>query len=172
MNSIGDRVKTLRKSLNLSLTTFGARVGITAPNVLRIEQGSANATKNTLKAICSEFNVNYDWITKGEGPIFATIVSKPTKPAIEMLAEEYNLNEADKVILKTFLELPSSSRTAIQNAVKSIYLAMNKEAKTTKAKTKKASKIKEASESTALNGAPEEVSPIKEEKKEESSSQD
>ena len=135
MNSIGDRVKTLRKSLNLSLTAFGKRVGLAAPMVLRIEQGSTNVTKAILKSICSEFNVSYDWITKGEGPIFATTPISSNKPALEQLAEEYHLSDADKVILKTFLELPTPSRLAIQNALKTIDATMIKEAKTA-AKTK------------------------------------
>lgn len=162
MNSIGDRVKTLRKSLNLSLAAFGKRVGIAAPIVLRIEQGSTNVTKAILKNICAEFNVSYDWLTKGEGPIFATIPVASNKPALDVLAEEYHLNEADKIILKTFLELPTSSRLAIQNALKAIYTTMNKEAKSSKTKTAKTAPKKAPAKEEELKEIPEKSSEVKE----------
>lgn len=66
----GERVKEVRKSLGLTLEKFGARLGVTKQTVSRIENGVNNVTKQMTKAICREFNVDYAWLTTGEGEMF------------------------------------------------------------------------------------------------------
>lgn len=66
----GERVKEVRKSLGLTLEKFGARLGVTKQTVSRIENGVNNVTEQMTKAICREFNVDYAWITTGEGEMF------------------------------------------------------------------------------------------------------
>ena len=66
----GERVKEVRKSLGLSLEKFGARLGVTKQTVSRIENGVNNVTEQMTKAICREFNVDYAWLTTGEGEMF------------------------------------------------------------------------------------------------------
>ena len=66
----GERVKEVRKSLGLTLEKFGARLGVTKQTVSRIENGVNNVTEQMTKAICREFNVEYAWLTTGEGEMF------------------------------------------------------------------------------------------------------
>lgn len=66
----GERVKEVRKSLGLTLEKFGARLGVTKQTVSRIENGVNNVTEQMAKAICREFNVDYAWLTTGEGEMF------------------------------------------------------------------------------------------------------
>lgn len=66
----GERVKEVRKSLGLTLEKFGARLGVTKQTVSRIENGVNNVTEQMTKAICREFNVDYVWLTTGEGEMF------------------------------------------------------------------------------------------------------
>lgn len=66
----GERVKEIRKTLNLTLEKFGERVGVTKQTVSRIENGVNNLTEQMTKAICREFNVDYIWLTTGEGEMF------------------------------------------------------------------------------------------------------
>lgn len=66
----GERVKEVRKSLGLTLEKFGARLGVTKQTVSRIENGVNNVTEQMTKAICREFNVDYAWLTTGEGEMF------------------------------------------------------------------------------------------------------
>ena len=65
-----ERVKEVRKTLNLTLEKFGARLGVTKQTVSRIENGVNNVTEQMTKAICREFNVDYAWLTTGEGEMF------------------------------------------------------------------------------------------------------
>lgn len=66
----GERVKKVRKSLNLTLEKFGEKVGVTKQTVSRIENGVNNLTEQMIKSICREFNVDYIWLTTGEGEMF------------------------------------------------------------------------------------------------------
>ena len=63
----GERVKEIRKGLNLTLEKFGERVGVTKQTVSRIENGVNNLTDQMALAICSTFSVNEHWLRTGEG---------------------------------------------------------------------------------------------------------
>lgn len=70
MESIGSRVKAVRKVLNLTTTKFGERIGIKNPSVSMIETGKSNPSDRTILSICREFNVNENWLRTGEGEMF------------------------------------------------------------------------------------------------------
>ncbi len=66
----GERVKEVRKSLNLTLEKFGGKLGVGKTAISKIEKGENNLTEANVKAICREFNVDYIWLTTGEGEMF------------------------------------------------------------------------------------------------------
>jgi transcriptional regulator with XRE-family HTH domain len=64
------RIKTVRKSVGLTLEKFGERIGITASSVSAIEVGKNNPSEQTIRAICREFGVNEIWLRTGAGEMF------------------------------------------------------------------------------------------------------
>lgn len=66
----GERINMLRKHLDLTLEKFGERLGVTKVAISNIENGNRNVTEQMTKAICREFNVDYIWLTTGEGEMF------------------------------------------------------------------------------------------------------
>ncbi len=62
-----DRIRILRKELNLTLTQFSKKLGITHAALSNIENGKRNVTEQMRKSICREFNVDPIWLTTGEG---------------------------------------------------------------------------------------------------------
>ena len=66
----GERVKAIRKAKEMSMEQFGERIGnISKSTISNIENGNRNLTDLMLKSICSEFNVNEDWLRTGaSGP--------------------------------------------------------------------------------------------------------
>lgn len=64
------RLKELRKYLNLSQDSFGEKVGVTGGSISLLEKGKRNITEQMIKSICREFNVDYIWLTTGEGEMF------------------------------------------------------------------------------------------------------
>lgn len=64
---MSDRIKQIRVFLALSQADFGARIGITRSSVSKLESGENNPSEQTIKLICREFNINYDWLKYGTG---------------------------------------------------------------------------------------------------------
>lgn len=69
-----------------------------------------------LKLICSEFAVNEKWLIEGVGDMF--LETKETY--IDKLVQQYSLDEIDKKMLTTYIELPDEHRKIIKNYLMSI----------------------------------------------------
>lgn len=67
METIGDRIKQVRKENQLTIVKFGERIGISNPAVSMIESGKSNPSDQTIRSICREFKVNEIWLRTGEG---------------------------------------------------------------------------------------------------------
>lgn len=65
-----NRIKKLRKALNLTQTEFGARIGIKGNTVTGYETGIRSPSDAVVVSICREFNVNEDWLRTGDGEMF------------------------------------------------------------------------------------------------------
>lgn len=70
MDNIPERVKFVRKSAHLSQVEFGARLSVTGSAISNIEAGTRAITERMKLAICKEFNVDYGWLTTGQGEMF------------------------------------------------------------------------------------------------------
>lgn len=58
----GERIKQIRKSLDLTLEKFGEKLGVGKGAISALENGKRNLTDQMAKAICREYNVNYDYL--------------------------------------------------------------------------------------------------------------
>ena len=65
----GERVKAIRKELNMTLEQFGEKLGVTKTAISYVENNKRNLTKQMLLSICREFGVNEIWLRTGEGDI-------------------------------------------------------------------------------------------------------
>lgn len=116
MEDVGSRIKLLRKELDLSMKKFADRIGLTDGSIAHIEKGVNNPSERTLKLICSEFNVNYAWLTEGEGEMFVEVPDN----ILDQLIQEYNLEPENKPILKAYLEAKPEQRQSIIAFIDSI----------------------------------------------------
>jgi transcriptional regulator with XRE-family HTH domain len=67
---MNERLKELRKALNLNQLDFGEKIGLTNAAISKIEKGTNNLTEQNIKMICKEFNVSEDWLRTGNGEMF------------------------------------------------------------------------------------------------------
>lgn len=49
------------------MRAFAEKVGITSGSISLLESGRNQPSERTIRAICSEFNVNRTWLETGEG---------------------------------------------------------------------------------------------------------
>lgn len=111
MNNINNRVAELRKVLNLSMEKFGNKIGITRNSINAIEKGRNNPSEQTIMLICKAYNVSPLWIKEGIGDMFLDF----PKNELDRIAQDYALDETDKLLIETFLESSESDRKAIKN---------------------------------------------------------
>lgn len=111
MDDINIRITELRKVLNLSMEKFGNQVGITKSSINAIEKGRNNPSEQTIMLICKAYNVSPLWIKEGIGDMFLDF----PKTELDRIAQDYALDETDKLLIETFLESSESDRQAIKN---------------------------------------------------------
>ena len=70
MNTIGSRIRYLRKFLKMSQAEFAEKLGMNHAIVSVWELDKIDIGEKTLKAICYTFGVNENWLRTGEGEIF------------------------------------------------------------------------------------------------------
>jgi transcriptional regulator with XRE-family HTH domain len=113
---IYERIRELRKNhLKMSMEAFGNRLGVSRDTINNIEHNrlARPDQKMTLyKLICSEFNVNEDWLLNGTGPMCI----EPDVFSLDDFAKEHNATPLETEILKTYFELdPDIRKTLVQH---------------------------------------------------------
>ena len=119
----GERVKKIRKSLNLTLEKFGETLGVTKTTVSRIENGINNLTEQMRRSICREFGVDYIWLTTGEGEMFANSDDDYTERIDRIMAGE---SETRKNMIKALVNASDEYIEALDQLV-DLYLQAKKE---------------------------------------------
>ncbi len=86
MPNLGDRIRELRKALNLSQEQFADKLGIGHAHVSKIEKGNGTPSEMLLRNICGELYVSRTWLTTGEGEMFLS-AEDIVKEQIDRLGE-------------------------------------------------------------------------------------
>ena len=115
--SIGERLRTLRNTLNLSQDDFGKRLGVSNTAISKLEKSERNLTEQMLLSICREFRVDYFWLTEGKGEMF----TGTPESVIDEIAEDYDLDDIDKKMLEKYLTLSKEERNVIKGYFKSVF---------------------------------------------------
>ena len=125
---MNERIKKLRKVLELNQTDFGNKIGIRQGSVAAYESGARTPIDAVIVSICREFNVNEDWLRTGDGEMFLKpetndIVAKAARllgrkdPMFEAFIETYiTLSPSDRKVLMDFgINLVKSFHQKISN---------------------------------------------------------
>ena len=117
METVGERIKLVRKKRGLNQKSFGKPLGVTATAISKIETGECSLTDQMLLAVCREFKVCEEWLSTGEGGEENMFVPHEDSN-IENLAQEYRLTELSKTILKAYVKInPPERREQIDSFI-------------------------------------------------------
>ncbi len=105
---VNERIKKVRRALDLTQKEFGDRIGIKRNSVALIENGRSTSDQ-TIFSICREFDVNEEWLRNGEGEMFK---AKPNT-ILDAMAEKYGYTHRDYVIVEKFSNLSRRERDVI-----------------------------------------------------------
>lgn len=68
---MNERIKKLRKALDLTQQAFADKIGSKRNTVATYEMGRTEPSAAVISLICREFSVNETWLRTGEGEMFA-----------------------------------------------------------------------------------------------------
>lgn len=124
---MNERLKLLRKTLKLSQDAFAERIGMKGSSISLLESGGRNITEQVIKSICREFNVDYMWLTTGDGEMFIDNDDDFIERIDRIMAGE---DEARKNLFKFMLELSDDDIAALDRLMKkAIEFAQNNKEK-------------------------------------------
>ena len=116
MLDIPNRIKELRKALNLSQTKFGEKLGVSKSVVVNLELERVELKEFMLNLICKTYNVNPLWLTEGKGDMFFEVADE----FLDDLAIEYELTDIEKKIVSNFVKLPPAERAQVIETIKKL----------------------------------------------------
>lgn len=124
MNLLKERLKKLRKTLNLKQETFGEKIKLSRSHVSSLENGVREVTDRIISDICREFNVDEHWLRTGEGGEDVIFVENDSAIIAE-LANEYKLDAVDIKIIEHYIKLPDEDRKKIKNYIVDLAAQIN-----------------------------------------------
>ncbi|MGN9059879.1 helix-turn-helix domain-containing protein [Mediterraneibacter faecis] len=72
-DEMNERLKQLRKELNLTQQEFADKLGTARNNIAGYETGKRNPSDAAISLICTKYNVNENWLRTGEGDMFVKL---------------------------------------------------------------------------------------------------
>ncbi|MBM6667507.1 helix-turn-helix transcriptional regulator [Lacrimispora saccharolytica] len=125
---MNERIRELRKHLNLTLEEFGKKVGVTKAAIGRIEKGERSVTDQMFLSICREFNVNEEWLRTGEGEMFTLQEDEEAAYVSELLEDTENpLYDLIKAIMKTYTQTGEKEKAIIKAFAKDLHKNLKEE---------------------------------------------
>lgn len=112
-----ERIRELRKHLNMTMDEFGAHIGLSKAAISLIESGRNGARDQTIFAICREFGVNEQWLRTGEGEMF----EQTRETVLDRLAAEYSLDKEQVSVIENFLDLSPQERTLFLTQMRKVF---------------------------------------------------
>ena len=103
---MGERLKLVRKALNLKQAEFGARIGLSQPSIGLYEKETRPITERVISQLVSEFHINEEYLRHGTGDMFID----QTPKLVRQLADELSLSDREHRLLLTFLSFPPETR--------------------------------------------------------------
>ena len=104
--SIGNRLKRLRKTLDLTQEAFATRIGSVQNTITGYENDRRNPSAPVISLICREFNVNEKWLRTGEGEMF----NPEPCDELDALASKFGLSHGEYIFLEKYLKLKREER--------------------------------------------------------------
>ena len=114
----GERIREVRKALNLTLEKFGGKLGVGKTAISKLDRDENNLTEQMTKAICREFHVDYIWLTTGEGDMFLDADDDFKEQIDQIMASE---TDARKNLFKFMLTLSEDDVEAMQRLMRKAF---------------------------------------------------
>lgn len=102
MESIGERIRLLRKSLDLNQTDFGKNIGLPQSVVTAWERDARIPNERQIILISSYYNISREWLETGEGEMQTKMTADEE---ISFFIGQVLGNDEKPSVLKSFLKI-------------------------------------------------------------------
>lgn len=119
-----ERIRKLRRELDLTQEKFAERIGIKRNTIATYESGRNEPIDSVVALICREFHVNEEWLRNGTGEMFA----QDSEDELQALTEKYSLSFADRVLIEKYVSLKADTRNAILRFMSDVVTSMQESA--------------------------------------------
>ncbi len=122
---MNERLKKLRKTLDLTQQDFANRIGVKRNTVATYEMGRSSPSDSAVSLICREFNVNEDWLRNGgsdEDMFIKLSEDEELAMYTQMLLDSTDDIMADMIkdFIVVYEKLDNDSKQVLKNVAKSL----------------------------------------------------
>lgn len=112
---MNERIKELRKSLDMNQTEFGNRIGVKQTTVAGYETGVRTPIDSVILSMCREFNVNEEWLRTGKGEMFLPVPEEDEVASYvaELLEPDNPFTDLIVQIMRTYSQLDPKSQEVL-----------------------------------------------------------
>ena len=114
---MNERIKKLRRYLNLTQQEFADKIGIKRNTVANYEINRNEPSNAVITLICKTYNIREDWLRNGTGEMF----SKPNTFSLDKYAKECGLTSLELGILRGYMRLDKKTRADLLNYFRDIF---------------------------------------------------
>ena len=115
--SIGNRLKHIRKALQMNQTSFGARINLSQTTIGQYEKETRPITERVISQLIAEYNINEEYLRHGTGEMF---VSHRTDLVAE-LAAKLQLTSREQQLLLAYSTLPADKRESFLDFIQNLW---------------------------------------------------
>lgn len=99
LDTLGDRIKYVRKSFKLSQVEFGERIRVSGSAVTLYEKNARIPPDSVIELICTKFGVSEKWLRTGKGDPFPPVPRQEEIGEIAADAAEGDPEEARRFFI-------------------------------------------------------------------------
>lgn len=114
--TFGERIKKVRRSLDLTQQEFADRIGSKRNTVATYEMGRTDPSAAVVSLICREFGVSETWLRTGAGEMF---VPSPEE-SVDELIQTHGLDDFSRQIILEFIKLRPEDRETVKRYVRNL----------------------------------------------------
>lgn len=108
---MNERIRKLRRTLDLTQQEFAQRIGATQNTLTGYETGRRSPSASVINNICKTFYINEDWLRTGEGEMFIKLQKNDLVSKAATLLGEKDLGF--EALVETYSKLSPANRKVL-----------------------------------------------------------
>jgi len=110
VQALVERIKAVRQDTQKTQKDFGKSLGVSRDTYASYESGRVVPSETFMQLLCSVYNVNYEWLTTGQGDMYV----ESQEAYFDTLAEQYGLGFYARKVLDFYGSLDVEQKNTLE----------------------------------------------------------